>query len=97
MAANLLFYAAVFFAVAGDVAEGIGEPEDQHAEGRDGEQGGEEVDAEGVEVAATTRITETAFLAYKLSPNAEHAVPNLLNEEYRGLVLDGSGGEQTVL
>ena len=64
------------------MAEGIGEPEDEYAEGGDGEQGSEEVDAECVETAATTRVAIATFLAHKLGPEAEHAVPNLLDEEH---------------
>ena len=82
MAANLLFYAAVFLAVAGDVAEGIGEPKDEDTKGGDGEQGRKEVDAEGVETTTTARVAKAAFLADELGPEAEHAVPNLLDEEY---------------
>lgn len=63
-----LFYAAVFVAVAGDVAEGISEPEKQHAEGGNSKEYGEEVDAEGVETAATARVAKATFLADELGP-----------------------------
>ena len=50
------------------MAEGIGEPEKQHAEGGNSKEYGEEVDAEGVETAAAARVAKATFLADELGP-----------------------------